>query len=104
MISDELQSSPPFMTGPHRSTMYVDAAYCYRPSSVVCWSITVVSPAKTNQDAVWVEDSGGLSEPCIRWGSRSPIERGNFEEGKRRPTVKYRDTLRSSVQKLLNRW
>ena len=39
---------------PHRSTTHVDAAYCYRPSSVVCWlsvclsvgrSITVVSPA-----------------------------------------------------------
>ena len=26
---------------------YVDAAYCYRPSSVVCLSVTVVSPAKT---------------------------------------------------------
>ena len=32
---------------PHRSTTYVDAAYCYRPSSVVCRSVTVVSPAKT---------------------------------------------------------
>jgi len=34
--------------GPHRSTTYVDAAYCYRPSSVVCLglSVTVVSPAK----------------------------------------------------------
>ena len=35
---------------PHRST-YVDVAYCYRPSSVVCRSIgrsaTVVSPTKT---------------------------------------------------------
>jgi len=34
----------------HRSTTYVDAAYCYRPSSVVCRSVcrsvTVVSPAK----------------------------------------------------------
>jgi len=32
-------------------TYYVDAAYCYRPSSVVCRSVclllTVVSPAKT---------------------------------------------------------
>jgi len=32
------------------STMYVDAAYCYRPSSVVCrsvcQSVTLVSPAK----------------------------------------------------------
>jgi len=40
---------------PHRSTMYIAAAYCYRPSSVdcqsvclsVCGSVTVVSPAKT---------------------------------------------------------
>jgi len=28
-------------------TMYVDANYCYRPSSVVCLSVTVVSLAKT---------------------------------------------------------
>ena len=40
---------------PHRGrpTMYVDAAYCYGPSSVVCLSVgpsvTVVSPAKTAQ-------------------------------------------------------
>ena len=39
--------------GPHRSTTYVDAAYCYRPSSVICrsvcrlLSVTVLSPAKT---------------------------------------------------------
>jgi len=36
---------------PHRSTMYVDAAYCDRPSSVVCrsvgLSVTLVSLAKT---------------------------------------------------------
>jgi len=25
----------------------VDAVYCYRPSSVVCLSVTLVSPAKT---------------------------------------------------------
>jgi len=29
----------------HHSTTYV-AAYCYRPSSVVCRSVTLVSPAK----------------------------------------------------------
>ena len=36
---------------PHRSTTYVDAACCYRPSSglSVCWFVTVVSPAKTPQ-------------------------------------------------------
>jgi len=32
---------------PHRSTTYVDAAYCYRPSSVVCRSATLVRPVKT---------------------------------------------------------
>jgi len=26
---------------PHRTTTYVDAAYCYRPSSVVCRSVCV---------------------------------------------------------------
>ena len=31
---------------PHRSTTYVDAAYCYRLSIVVCRSLTLVSPAK----------------------------------------------------------
>jgi len=39
---------------PHHRTTYVDAAYCYRPSSVVCrlvcmsvcLSVTLVSPAK----------------------------------------------------------
>jgi len=31
----------------HRSTMDVDAAYCYQLSSVVCLSVTLVSPAKT---------------------------------------------------------
>jgi len=30
----------------HRSTTYVDAAYSYRPSIVVCRSVTLVSPAK----------------------------------------------------------
>jgi len=27
--------------------MFIDAAYCYRPSSMVYQSVTVVSPAKT---------------------------------------------------------
>ena len=38
---------------PHRSTTYVDGAYCYRLSSMVCqsvcWSVTLVSPAKTSE-------------------------------------------------------
>ena len=41
----------PLIIRPHRSTTYVDAAYCYRRSCVVCrsvcQSVTIVSPAKT---------------------------------------------------------
>jgi len=65
---------------PHDSTTQVDAAYCYRPSSVVCQSVYHTSePCKnswSDQHAVWVEDSGGPKEKCIciRWGSRSPWE------------------------------
>jgi len=40
-------------------------------------------------------------ETRIRWGSRSPMVRGNFE-GEGHPIVKYRDTLWLSVQKWLN--
>jgi len=45
-------------------------------------SVKLVSSAKTAElikNAVWVEDLGALREPCIRWESRSPMERGNFE-------------------------
>jgi len=51
----------------HRSTTYVDAAYSYRPSSVVCRSVCLSvchtsEPCKnccTDRAAVWVEDLGG---------------------------------------------
>jgi len=51
----------------HRNTTEVDTAYCYRPSSVVCWSVCQSvchssEPCKngwTDWNAVWVEDSGG---------------------------------------------
>jgi len=67
---------------PHHSTTYVDAAYCYWPSSVVCWSVGHTSePCKNGWiglDAVWVEDSAGHREPHIRWDSRSPHGNGKF--------------------------
>ena len=70
---------------PHRSTTYVDAACCYRPSSVVCLSVCHTSePCRnscTDRDAVWVEDSGGPKKPCIRWGPVPPMGRGNFDGG-----------------------
>ena len=96
---------------PHRSTTYVDVAYCYRPCSVICRSV-YLSVCRTNEsckngctdrDAVWIEDLGGPKEPCIRWGFKSPIGRGNFLGGKGRPLVKYMDILPLSVQKRLNR-
>ena len=64
---------------PHRSTTYVDAAYCYRPSSVLCRSIclsvclsvgrsvTLVSRAKTAEP---IEMPFGLS-------SRTRMDPGN---------------------------
>jgi len=42
---------PNIIIRPDRSTTYVDAAYCYRPSNMVCrsvgLSVKLVSPAKT---------------------------------------------------------
>ena len=51
-----------YIIRPHCCTTYVDAAYCYRPSSMVCQpvcrSFTVVSPAKM---AKLIEMPFGLS-------------------------------------------
>jgi len=39
-------------------------------------SVTLVSKnGCTDRNAVWVEDSGGPKEPCIRWGPEPPQER-----------------------------
>ena len=72
-----------YMVRPHRSTTYVDAAYCYRPSSVVCRLLVCRSVCHTSEpcengctdrDAVWVEDSAGPKESCIRWDPDPPWE------------------------------
>jgi len=55
----------------------------------VCHTSEPCKNVCTDRDAVWVEDSGGPK--------KSPMGKGNFEGGKGRPIVKYRDTLRSSV-------
>ena len=80
-----------------QNTAYADAAYCYRPSSVVCRSVCrcvcrsfglsdcrsvchASEPCKngcTDRDAVWVEDSDGPKEPRIRWGLH-PHRKGQF--------------------------
>ena len=65
-----------FIIRPHRSIMYVDSAYSYRPSSMVC-QLHSREPCKngwTNWDASWVEDSDGPKKPCVRWGSHPPWE------------------------------
>jgi len=50
---------------PHRSTTYVDAAYCYQPSNVVSLSVTLMSPAKT-------------AEPIeMPFGLRTQLDPGN---------------------------
>jgi len=69
----------------------------------VCYTSQPCKNGWIDWDAIWVEDSGGPREPCVTWGSRSPMGRGNFEGRKVRSIVKYRGTLRSSVQKRLNR-
>jgi len=86
--------------------MYVDAAYCYRPSSVVCRSVcrsvTLVSPAKTAAPIelpfrlrTWV----GPGNHVLDGGPDPPMGKGKFLGENGRPIVKYRDTLRSSVQR-----
>jgi len=90
---------------PRNSTTYVDAAYFYTPNTVVSLSVCHTSdPCKnswTDPGAVWVEDLGGRKESCVRWGSRSSHEKGNFE-GEGASQCKVWDTLWSSVQKRLN--
>jgi len=93
--------------GPHLSTTYVDATYCYRRSSVVCrsvglsvgLSVTIVSPAKT---AKAIEIPFGLWTPVgprnrVLDGVQISLRRGNFEE-KGRPIVKHRDSVPRAVQ------
>jgi len=83
---------------PHHSTTYVDAACCYRPSSVVClsvglsvsWSVTRSEPCKngwTDRDVLWVVDSDGPKKPCVRWGVQIPVGKGQFWGRKGRPIV-----------------
>ena len=80
---------------PHRSTTYVDAAYCYRPSSVVCRSATLVRPVKTAapiEIPFRLRTRVGPRNHVLDGGSRSSHEKGNFE-GEVLPIVKYGDTL-----------
>jgi len=67
---------------PHRSSTYVDAAYCYRPSSVICRSVTVVSPKTAERiEMAFVLWAGMGPRNRVRRESRSPVARGNCKEG-----------------------
>ena len=89
---------------PHRSTTYIDAAYSYQPSSVVCRSVCHTSePCKNDRAAAWVEDLGGLGNHVLDGGPDPPVGMVKFLGENGCPIVKYRDTLRSSVQRRLNR-
>jgi len=73
----------------------------------VCRSVCHTSePCKngcTDRAAFWVEDLGGPGNHVLDGGPVPPMGRGKFFGENGRPIVKYRDTLRSSVQGRLNR-
>jgi len=85
---------------PHRSTAYVDVAYCYRPSSVVCLSaclsVAVVSPAKMAEPIEMLFGLRTLVGP--RMGVQMPHGERQFWGGKGQPIVKYRDTAVSCAK------
>jgi len=92
----------------HRSTTYVDTAYCHRPSSVVCGSVCHSrEPCKngwTDRDAVWVvywpQPSVCVSvcpSPHFhtiartrtdRWGTRMRSKRSYPAKSKRNPCLR----------------
>jgi len=74
---------------PHRSTTYLDAAYCYRPSSVVCRSVTLVSPVKTAapiEIPFELRTSVGPRNHVLDGGADPPWE-GAILKGEGRPIV-----------------
>ena len=50
----------------------------------------------------WLRTRVGLQNDVLDGGSDPPMGRGNFQGGKGRPIVKYKNTLWSFVQKRLN--
>jgi len=68
---------------PHRSTTYVDAVYCYRPSSVVCLSVGLsqsrVVQKRLNRLRCCLDwGLGWGKESCIKWWSKSPHAKAQF--------------------------
>ena len=84
-----------FIIRPHRSTMYVDVAHCYRPSSMVmfvgllvglsvslsvCHSSESCKNGWTDQDAVSDAELRGQRKPYIRWGTDASAGRALLGE------------------------
>jgi len=83
---------------PHR--VLRTAAYCYRPSSVVCLSAGlshyIVSSAETAEPieipfALRTRVGPGNDEYIVSWANSIPMGSGNFERGKEGPIVKSKD-------------
>ena len=83
---------------PHRAVLLQSE---YRGLSV-CHSNEPCKNAWTDPDAVWVQNSGGSKEPCIRWGSRSPHAKGQLLGEMTCPGMPD-NILPWAVQKWLNR-
>jgi len=59
----------------------------------VSWKLLEIVPADL-LDTLWCHLGCWHGwEPCIRWGYRSPMWRGNFEAERRQPIVKYNGYL-----------
>jgi len=60
---------------------YVDVAYCYRPCSVVCWSVTLVSPAKMAEasEMLFALRTRVGQRNHVLHGGQHPHEKGNFK-------------------------
>jgi len=50
-----------------------------RPIAIGTLCAELCKNGQTDRDAVWVEDSGDPTEPCITWGSDRPIDGDNFK-------------------------
>jgi len=80
---------------PHHSNMYVDAAHCYRRSSVVCQcvslSVTIESPAKTAEPiempfGLWIQVGAGNH---VLDGGPVPHGKGKLRRGEEAARCKY---------------
>jgi len=70
-------------------SLYVDAAYLLQTDLLglsvsvglsICRNLEPCKNSRTDRDAVWAVDLSWSKKSYVRWGSRSPIGRDNFEE------------------------